>query len=86
MLQKETAKLIDHSCPIANQPRTHPMQRLQVELIICLDRNAARRRPLHSLRDRVGVSEVVLVALSKRLSISRRDLFDFVTKCNQFAG
>ena len=86
MLQKEAAKLIDHSCPIANQARTHAMQCLQVELIVSFNRYARCRRALNGFRNRVGVSEVVLVALSKRLSISRRNLFDFVTKRNQFAG
>jgi hypothetical protein len=40
----------------------------------CLHWNAACRRPLNSLRDRVGVSEVVLVALPERFGISGRHL------------
>src|SRR6478672_10843931 len=36
--------------------------------------NAACGRPLNSLRDRVGVSEVVLVALPERFGISGRYL------------
>ena len=37
-------------------------------------RNAACGRPLNSLRDRVGVSEVVLVALPERFGVSGRYL------------
>ena len=62
------------------------MQRLQVQLIVSLNRNTARRGALHSLRDRVRITEVILVALSKRLGISWRDLFDLVTKRNQLAS
>src|SRR6516162_581844 len=83
VLQEEAAKLIDHSRPIANQARAHAMQRLQVELIVRLDRHTARRRALHSFCNRVGITEVILVALSKRLGISWRYLFDLVTKRNQ---
>src|SRR5215467_1484358 len=86
VLQKEAAKLIDYSCPITNKARAHAMQRLQVELIVSLDRNTARRRALNGFRNRVGGSEVVLVALSKRLGVSRRNLFDLVTKRNQLAS
>jgi hypothetical protein len=42
--------------------------------------------PGRATRQRVGVSEVVLVALSKRLGIGRRNLFDIVTKRKQLAS
>jgi hypothetical protein len=67
MLQEKAAKLIDHGCPIADQPRTHPMQRLQVQLVVSLYRNAACQRALYSLRNGVGVPEVSLVVRPKRL-------------------
>src|SRR5215831_16967253 len=72
MLQKKAADLIDHSCPLANQARSYAVQRLQIQLIVGLHRDAACRRPLHGFRDRVGVSEIVLVALTERPGISRR--------------
>ncbi len=62
------------------------MQRLQVQLIVGLHRNAACRWPLYGFRDRVGVSEVVLVALTKRLGISWRHLLYFVTERDQLSG
>ena len=70
VLQKKAADLIDHSCPLADEARSYPMQRLQIELIVGLYRNAACRWPLHSFRDRVGIPEVVLVALPERLGIA----------------
>ena len=82
VLQKKAAKLIDHGRPITDQARTHPMQRLQVQLIVSLYWNATYRRALHSFRHRVGISKVVLVALPERFGISRRYLFDLVTERN----
>ena len=50
VLQKKAAKLIDHSRPITDQARTHPMQCLQVQLIVSLYWNATCRGALHSFR------------------------------------
>jgi hypothetical protein len=84
VLEEKATKLVDHCCSIADQPRTHPMERLQVQLIVSLYRNAACRWALQSFRDRVGIPELILVALPKRLRESRRHLFDHVTERNQF--
>ena len=86
MLQKKATNLVDHSCPIPDQTRPHAVQRLQVQLIVGLYRHATCRRALYSFRDRLGVSEVVLVALPKRPGISRRHLFDLVTERKQLPG
>src|SRR5258705_9847980 len=67
VLQEKAADLIDHSRPLADQARSHPVQCLEIELIVGLHWNAAGGRPLDSLRDRVGVSGVVLVALPERV-------------------
>ena len=56
------------------------MQCLQIKLIVGLHWNAACGRPLNSLRDRVGVSEVVLVALPERFGISGRYLLYVMTE------
>ena len=74
MLQEKAADLIDHGRSLADEARSYPVQRLQIELIVGLHRNAACGRPLNSLRDRVRVSEVVLVALPERFGISGRYL------------
>ena len=74
MLQEKAADLIDHSRSLPDQARSHPVQCLQIKLIVGLHWNAACRWPLNSLRDRVCVSEVVLVALPERFGISGRYL------------
>ncbi len=62
MLQEKATDLIDHGRSLADQARSHPVQCLQIKLIVGLHWNAARGRPLNSLRYRVGIPEVVLVA------------------------
>ena len=69
MLQEKAADLIDHGRSLADQARSHPVQCLQIKLIVGLHWNAAGGRPLNSLGDRVGISEVVLVALPERFGI-----------------
>src|SRR5262245_59419716 len=59
------------------------MQRLQIQLIIGLYRNAACRWALYSFCDRVRIPEVVLVTLTERCGIGRRHLFDLVTERQQ---
>ena len=49
------------------------MQRLQIELIIALDRPEAHRGPPHGLGDRFRIDEVVLVRLYVRLHVLRRN-------------
>ena len=48
--------------------------------------NAACRGTLHGFGDRVGIPEVVLMALPERFRVSRRYLLYVVTKCSQLAG
>ena len=74
VLQEKTADLIDHGRSLADQARSHPVQCLQIKLIVGLHRNAACGRSLNSFRDRVSISEVVLVALPERFGISGRYL------------
>ena len=45
------------------------MQRLQIELLIGLGWNKARRRSLHGLGHSMSISKVILVSLPKRLRI-----------------
>ena len=48
--------------------------------------NAACRGTLHGFGDRVGIPEVVLMALPERFRVSRRYLLYVVTKRSQLAG
>jgi hypothetical protein len=49
-----------------------PMQGLQIQLVIALDRYEAHLRPLDCLRNRLGINVVALVRLYVRLDILRR--------------
>src|SRR5580704_3489716 len=48
---------------------TYPMQGLQIQPVIALDRYEAHLRPPDCLRDRFGVNVVALVRLDVRLQI-----------------
>ena len=77
-LQEQTANLIDHCGSLADKARPHPVQHLQIQLFICFNWDEPSRRSLHGLgvlhglRHSMGISEVILVPLSKRLHICRR--------------
>jgi hypothetical protein len=86
VLQKKAADLIDHSGPLADQARSHAVQGLQIQLIVGLYRNATCRWPLHGFRDRVRVSEIVLVTLPERPGIDRWHLLDVMTERDQFSS
>src|SRR5215469_18195010 len=79
-LQEKTANLIDHCGPFADKARPHPVQRLQIELLIGLGWNKARRRSLHGLSHSISISKVILVSLPKWLRIGRRNLLHIVAK------
>src|SRR5262245_43142012 len=57
----ERADLIDDAGALTDQPLTHAVERLQVELLGGLGRDELHRRALHRLGDRLGVAEVVLL-------------------------
>ena len=79
-LQQKAADLIDHRSPLADKARPHPVQRLQIELLIGLGWNKARRRSLHGLGYSMSISKVILVSLPKRLRIGRRNLLHVMAK------
>ena len=82
-LQKKAANLIDHCGPFADKARPHPVQCLQIELLIGLGWSKARRRSLHGLGHSMSISKVILVFLPKRLRICRRHLLHVVAKCRK---
>jgi hypothetical protein len=57
-LQQEGADLIDDAGALTDQPLTHTVERLQVELLGGLGRHELHRWALHRLGDRLGVAEV----------------------------
>src|SRR5262249_49742047 len=71
---------IDHCGPLTNKTRPHSVQCLQIQLLVGFGWNKASCRPLHGLSYRMGISEIILVPLPKRLCIGGRNLLHIVTK------
>jgi ABC transporter substrate binding protein len=61
-LQQEGANLIDDAGALTDQSLTHPMQRLQIELIGSLYCHKLHCRALDCLCDRFRIAEVVLLS------------------------
>src|SRR5262249_36875934 len=85
-LDQKAADLIDHAGPLAHKARAHAMQSEQVHLFRSLDRHKVHCRPLHLLRDRLGIAVVVLVTFEERLHVLRRDQTNIVSKRGELAG
>ena len=61
-LQHESTNLVDDAGALTDQPFTHPVQRLQVELVCRLDCDKSHRRPLNCLGDRFRVAKIILLS------------------------
>ena len=85
-LQKKTANFVDYRGPFADEARPYPVQRLQIQLLIGLGWNKACRRPLHRLGYAIGISEIILVPLPKRLRIRGRNLLHIVAERGKFTS
>ena len=79
-LQQKGTDLVDDAGALADQTRTHAVQRLQVELFGSLRSDELHRRALHGFGDRLGVAEVVLLSLVVRADVFRRHQPGIVTK------
>src|SRR6516162_7880306 len=60
-LQQEAVDLIDDAGALTDQPLTHAVESLQVELLGGLGCDELHRRALHRLGDCLGIAEVVLL-------------------------
>ena len=78
--QQKAANLIDHCGSFADKSRPHPVQCLQIQLLVGFNWNEPGRRTLHGLGYGVSISEIILVPLPKRLRICRRNLLHIVAK------
>lgn len=58
---------INQSRPCADEPFTHPVQRLDILLVDVFGRHKAHGRPRHGFRDNLGVTHIILVRLDKGL-------------------
>jgi hypothetical protein len=77
-LQQQTTDLV-HYCSSSHDPAfTHSMQRLHVQLFIGLDRHEAHPWPSNGFGDGLGIDEVALVGLHKRLHVLRRNEPNFM--------
>jgi hypothetical protein len=72
--QQEGADLIDDAGALTDQPLTHAVERLQIELLGGLGRDELHRRALHRL-DRLRVTEVILLSLGIWTNVLRRHHF-----------
>ena len=79
-LQQESADLIDDAGALADQPLTHTVQCLQVELIGSLRRDELHRWTLHRLGDRLRIAEVVLLSFRVGTNVLRRHQPGIVAK------
>src|SRR6202140_5324081 len=71
--EQQSTNLVD-DCGATHHPTlAHPVQGLQVQLVIALDRHKAHGRPGDSLRDRFSIDVVALVGLHVGLHILRRN-------------
>ena len=62
------------------------MQRLQIQLLVGLGWNKASCWPLHGLGLGMGISEIILVPVPKRLCIRGRNLLHIVAKLGQLTS
>ena len=84
-LQQESPDLIDDAGALADQTRSHPVQRLQVELLRRLRGNEFHRRALYRLGDRFAVAEVILMSFQICSDVFRRHQSRIVTLRLQLA-
>src|SRR5271170_3452476 len=82
-LQQESANLVDHRSSSYHQPVSHPVQRLQVQLIVGLDRNEAHVVAIYCFGNRLGIDKVVLVRLHKGFYELSWDQLHIVALCSQ---
>ncbi len=63
--KQKCPQLVDHRRTARDQPIPNTMDRLQVQLIVCLDRNKAHVLPFDSFGDGLCIDEVVLFDFTK---------------------
>src|SRR5258708_18902526 len=70
--EQQSTNLVD-DCRATHHPAlAHPVQGLQIQLVIGLDRHKAHGRSCDSLGDRLGIDVVALIGFHVRLHILRR--------------
>jgi hypothetical protein len=81
--EQQTTNLVDDCCATHYPTLPYPMQGLQIQLLIGLDRYEAHLRPPDCFSNRLSVNVVALVRLYVRLDILRRHQPHLVTLLSQ---
>ena len=81
--QQEGTPLVNHGCAACDRPVPNPMDRLQIKLVVRLDRNESHVLSTNRFRDGFVTNEVVLVRLHERLHELRRNQLNVVTLLSQ---
>src|SRR5579864_3595773 len=81
--EQQATNLVDDCCASHHPALSYPMQGLQIQLVIALDRYEAHLRPPDCLRNRFSINVVTLVRLYIRLDILRRHQPYLVTLLSQ---
>jgi len=71
--QQQAADLVNHGRASMHQSVAHPVQGLQIELIVGLDGHEAHVFPGDGFGDGLGIDEIVLVRLYERFDELCRD-------------
>src|SRR4029077_9590496 len=66
-LQQEGSQLVDYGRSTGDKPVAYTMHRLEIKLVVRLDRNETHVLPVYRLGDGFGIEEVVLVRLHEWL-------------------
>jgi hypothetical protein len=82
-LQQERSQLVDYGRSSRDETIAHTMDGLQVQLVVRLDRDETHVLPADSLRDGLGIEEVVLVRLHERPHELSRDQLHIMALLSQ---
>ncbi len=78
LAQQKSSQLVDHRRVARDETISNPVDRLQVQLVICLDRNEAYVLSLDCFGYSLRIDEVAVVGLYERLHERRRNQTNFV--------
>jgi len=77
-LEQEGSQLVDDGRSSCDETIPDAMKSLQIQLVVCLDRNEAHVLPVDNFSNRLGIKKVVLVGLHKWLHELSWDQLDIV--------
>src|SRR5262245_10695225 len=78
ILLHQSMHFIHQGRPLADEPLTHAMERLDILLVDVLDLHQAHGRTRHRFRDRLGITAVVFIRLDVRFDKLGRHELDLV--------